>query len=202
MDRISKFKYAVIVTLTLLLTTFTTSTGANQNSIPRQNQSQQKNCGLVLDPAIPYAGATAILWQDPVDLECRDLFYGPGGLAGAPDPSQDFIYVKRVKTGTQKKIVVKDNRDHEWTVKFGPEARPETVATRIVWAVGYHVDQDYFVPRARIVGEKSYNACDVRFERKGDGYKDIGNWSWEDNPFQGTCELEGLKVVMALLKNW
>src|SRR5262249_1366633 len=82
------------------------------------------------------------------------------------------------------------------------EARPETAATRIVWAAGYHVDQDYFVSRARIVGEKRIDARDVRFERRDDGYKEVGNWSWEDNPFLGTRELEGLKVLMALLKNW
>jgi len=142
------------------------------------------------------------LWRPPADIECLDLFYGAGGRKGAPDPSMPFTYVRRQKSGTQKKIVVRDVHDREWTVKFGPEARPETAATRIVWAVGYHVDQDYFVPRARIIGEKSIDAREVRFERRNDGYKEVGNWSWEDNPFLGTREFEGLKVVMALLKNW
>jgi len=142
------------------------------------------------------------LWQPPVDIECRDLFYGPGGYAGAPDTSAPFTYVRRSKSGTQKKIIVQDVHGHEWTVKFGREARPETAATRIVWAVGYHVDQDYFVPYARIVGKENIVARDVRFERRGDGYKEVGNWSWADNPFLGTREFEGLKVVMALLKNW
>src|SRR5262249_31594869 len=138
----------------------------------------------------------------PVDIECRDLFYGAGGPADAPDPSVPFNYVRRQKTGTQKKIVVQDVHGREWTVKFGPEARPETAATRIVWAVGYDVDQDYSVPRARIVGKEDIDARDVRFERRDDGFKGTGNWEWEDNPFVGTPELEGLKVVMALLKNW
>jgi hypothetical protein len=142
------------------------------------------------------------LWQPPADIERRDLFYGAGGRENAPDPSMPFTYVRRKKSGTQKKIVVRDVHGQEWTVKFGPEARPETAATRIVWAVGYHVDQDYFVPRAHIVGEKRIDARDVRFERHDDRYKEVGNWSWEDNPFLGTRELEGLRVVMALLKNW
>jgi hypothetical protein len=142
------------------------------------------------------------LWQPPVDIECRDLFYGPGGRENAPDPSKPFTYVRRSKSGTQKKIVVQDVNGDKWTVKFGPEARPETVATRIVWAIGFHVDQDYFVPRAQIVGQERIDARDVRFERHEGKYKKVGNWSWDDNPFLGTCEFEGLKVVMALLKNW
>ena len=42
----------------------------------------------------------------------------------------------------------------------------------------------------------------MRFERRDDGYKEVGNWSWDDNPFLGTREFEGLKVLMAILKNW
>jgi hypothetical protein len=150
----------------------------------------------------PYIRGNAVLWQPPVNIECRDLFYGIGGRAGAPDPSAPFTYVRRKKTGTQKKIIVQDVHGNEWTVKFGPEARPETAATRIVWAVGYHVDQDYFVPRARIIGKENIDARDVRFERHDDGYKETGHWAWEDNPFVGAPEFEGLKVLMAVLKNW
>ncbi len=143
-----------------------------------------------------------VLWREPGDIERRNLFYGPGGREGAPDSSSPFTYVRESKSGTQKKIIVGDNRGREWTVKFGREARPETVATRIVWAVGYHADQDYFVRRARIVGKEKMDARDVRFERRDDGFEEAGNWSWKSNPFAGSRELEGLKVLMALLKNW
>jgi hypothetical protein len=142
------------------------------------------------------------LWQPPEDLESRDLFYGPGGLENAPDPSQPFTYVRRSKSGTQKKIIVQDVNGEKWTVKFGYEARPETAATRIVWAAGYHVDQDYFVAQAQIVGQERIYARNVRFERHDKKYKKFGNWSWKDNPFLGTREFEGLKVMMALLNNW
>jgi hypothetical protein len=153
------------------------------------------------------AGARAkigreIMWMEPVDIKSRDLFYGIGGRKGAPDPSTTFTFVKHSESGTQKKVIVKDNRGRDWTVKFGREARPETVSTRIVWAVGYHTDQDYFVRQARIVGKENINARDVRFERRDDGFEEDGNWSWKKNPFVGTRELEGLKILMALLKNW
>ncbi|MCG3161745.1 MAG: hypothetical protein JMDDDDMK_02954 [Acidobacteria bacterium] len=202
MIRFTRFKYVVAITLSLLLTTSTTFTGASADSIPHQQQSQTRTNMPCSVSVVPVANAQAVLWSEPADIECRDLFYGAGGPDGAPDPSAPFTFVRRSKSGTQKKIIVKDNRDREWTVKFGLEARPETTATRIVWAAGYHVDQDYFVPQARIVGAESFDARNVRFERRDDGYKEIGKWQWSKNPFVGTRELEGLKILMALLNNW
>jgi hypothetical protein len=141
------------------------------------------------------------MWEEPVDLERRDLFHGVGGPEGAPNPSDKFIFKGRDPVGMSEKIFVEDQRDRRWTVKFGLEARPETVATRIVWAVGYHVDQDYFVRRAWIAG-RDFEARDVRFERDNDGFKKAGRWSWQSNPFVGTRELDGLKVLMAFLNNF
>jgi hypothetical protein len=148
------------------------------------------------------AAGTNILWEEPVDIEQRDLFYGSGGQQGAPDPSGKFTFIRRSTSGTQKKIIVKDDRGREWTVKFGPEAKPETAASRIVWAAGYQVDQNYFVEQARIEGYETPVVRNVRFERNDDNFKEAGNWSWESNPFVGTRELDGLKVLVALLKNW
>jgi hypothetical protein len=145
---------------------------------------------------------TPVLWQDPGEIEHRDLFYGPGEQSGSPDPAGKFTYVRDQPTGMQKKIIVKDDQDRSWTVKFGPEARPETVASRIVWAVGYHANQDYFVKEARIEGYSEPVIYNVRFQRRDDGYNNIGNWSWESNPFVGTRELDGLKTLMALINNW
>jgi hypothetical protein len=142
------------------------------------------------------------LWSEPANIESLDLFNGPGGPDGAPDPQGKFTFEKRVATGTSEKIHVSDDKGRKWTVKFGPEARPETAATRIVWAAGYHVDQDYFVKRTHIEGRGGFDVWDVRFERRDDGYKEEGLWSWESNPFLGTRELQGLKVLMALLNNW
>jgi hypothetical protein len=209
MVRITGFKFVIAATLALSLSTFSVFPGASAADGPRfqtASTGRQIQQGCQLQNPQPVASSYtykgAVLWQPPADIESLDLFYGVGGPEGAPDPSTPFTYVRRSKSGTQKKIIVEDNRGREWTVKFGPEAKPETAATRIVWAVGYHVDQDYFVPRASIVGEKRIDARDVRFERRDDGYKEVGNWSWDDNPFLGTREFEGLKVLMAILKNW
>ena len=148
------------------------------------------------------AEAHAVLWQEPTDIESRDLFNGPGGPEGAPDPKGKFTFVERVKSGTSEKIHVDDDRGRKWQVKFGPEAKPSPAASRITWAVGYHVDTDYFVPRTHIEGRGGFDVWDVRFKRRDDGFKDVGTWSWHSNPFLGTRELQGLKVLMALLNNW
>jgi len=141
-----------------------------------------------------------IMWQEPCDLESRDLFYGIGGKKGEPNLTDKFRFLEKVTSGHSEKIQVEDSRDRKWTVKFGEEPRPETVATRIVWAVGYHTDQDYFVEEVNIEGRGIVR--NVRFERDNDGYKKVDRWDWNNNPFVGTREFDGLKVLMALLNNF
>jgi len=143
-----------------------------------------------------------VLWEEPTDLESRDLFNGPGGAEGAPDPKGKFTFVERSKSGTSEKIHVDDDRGRKWQVKFGAEAKPAPAASRIVWALGYHVDTDYFVKRTHIEGRGGFDVWDVRFKRRDDGYKEEGTWSWHAGPFAGTRELQGLKVLMALINNW
>lgn len=143
------------------------------------------------------------LWAEPTDLETRDLSYGIGGAEGAPDLASHFRFIRRegLPEDSNEKIIVEDDRGRRWTVKFGPEVKAETAATRIVWAAGYHVDQDYYVERAHIDGRGGFEVEDVRFERDDDGFKGAGRWDWNSNPFSGTRELDGLKTLMALLNN-
>jgi hypothetical protein len=195
MVRITGFKFAIAAAPALLLTTFMVFPGASAAYDSGKGQ-------LVAIFATLNTYMRPVLWREPVDIESRDLFYGLGGRDGAPDTSALFTFVRHSKSGAQKKVIVEDKHGREWTVKFGPEARPETTATRIVWAAGYHVDQAYFVPYARIIGKENIEARGVRFERRDDGYEEVGTWKWKENPFVGTRELDGLKVVMALIKNW
>jgi hypothetical protein len=148
------------------------------------------------------ANGHPVLWREPTDIESRDLFNGPGGAEGAPDPKAKFTFIDRSQSGTSEKINVDDDRGRKWQVKFGAEARPAPTASRIVWALGYHVDTDYFVKRTHIEGRGGFDVWDVRFKRRDDGYKEAGIWSWHSNPFSGTRELQGLKVLMALINNW
>jgi hypothetical protein len=42
----------------------------------------------------------------------------------------------------------------------------------------------------------------VRLKRTLKGEEKIGDWKWSDNPFTRQRELNGLRVMMALLNNW
>ena len=144
--------------------------------------------------------APAVLWREPTDIGSRDLFLGPGGEAMKPDLSS-VTFIKVETGGHTKKWRVRDGSGNEWVVKFGNEAQPETAASRLVWAAGYYTDIDYFVPEVKIEGKGT--AKDVRFEARPKTIKRYDTeWDWDDNPFRGKSELQGLKVLMVLLNNW
>src|SRR5437763_12630252 len=86
---------------------------------------------------------TPLLWREPTDLSSRNLFYGPGGRDH--QPGNTLIFEKEDLQGSSPKFAVKDEQGVKWTIKLGPEARPETVASRLVWAVGYFANEDYFL---------------------------------------------------------
>lgn len=162
-------------------------------------------------PAKPVENATAILWSDPIDIGSRDLFYGPGGKADAPHSTYTFI--REDLKGTNPKFVVRDENGAEWKVKLGPEAKPETVASRLLWAVGYFTNEDYFLADFRVAnmqllkrGQKLIapdgSMHNVRLKRCLKHERKIGDWNWRHNPFNATREFNGLRVMMALLNNW
>jgi hypothetical protein len=156
----------------------------------------------------------AVLWRDPGDIASLDLLNGAGGAKDAPDPHADYVFIDEDLGGTSTKFYVKDTNGVKWLVKLGPEAKPETAATRLVWAVGYFTDEDYFLPQIHVQGlpklrRKMFGASlktgtvpNVRLKRQGEGGKKVENWEWFDNPFVGTRELNGLRVLMGLINDW
>lgn len=156
------------------------------------------------------ASEPAVLWKDPGDLASRDLFYGPGGQDHVPHGP--FKFEKEDLDGTNPKFVVKDEGGIKWKVKLGIEARPETVASRILWAVGYHANEDYFLADLQVQGmpaklHRGQNQVgadgsmhNVRLKREDE--KKIGTWAWRDDPFTGTREWNGLRTLMAVINNW
>jgi hypothetical protein len=79
------------------------------------------------------------------------------------------------------------------------------VASRILWAVGYHQPPAYALERWSATGAKGPNPQAVaRFrEKKPDfyGLKEAGPWSYSDNPFVGKRPLAGLLVLNVMLGN-
>jgi hypothetical protein len=101
-------------------------------------------------------------------------------------------------------------------VKWGDEVKSEVFASRIAWACGYFVEHCHYVAEGRIEGEYELGRArgcvgddctfrDARFELDEVGVRklfDEHGWSWDDNPFKGTRELAGLKIVLMLTSNW
>jgi hypothetical protein len=152
-----------------------------------------------------------VLWRDPGDLASRDLRYGPGAAELAPKPP--FVFLEEDKHGESPKLKVRDAKGVVWSVKLGPEAQAETVATRLVWAVGYFAEEAYYFDRVQVEnlprlsrGEEYVKGqrfvYGARFEPRREEVRRGDNWDWSKNPFAGTRELDGLKVIMILLNNY
>lgn len=142
---------------------------------------------------------TPVLWQQPNDISTRDLYLGPGGDEMRPDLRR-IEFIKEEKGGYSKKYRVRDASGHEWVAKIGKEAQSETSAVRLLWGVGYVTEVNYLVPRVTIPGKGTFT--NVRFEARPDNWKRGSEWKWKENPFTGTPQLQGLKIMMALINNW
>jgi len=158
----------------------------------------------------PMPQGTPVLWRDPGDVSALDLFAGPGGDV-KPDLSK-LTFLKEEKGGYSKKYRVRDAAGRVWVAKISKEAQPETAATRLVWAAGYVTEIQHLAPCVRIEGapkpKKDDDQCEgggfanVRFEARPESVERLDIWRWEANPFAGKRELQGLKILMALLENW
>jgi hypothetical protein len=150
-----------------------------------------------------------VLWSDPGNIAERDLYYGQGGQDHQPKPP--FTFLREDMHGTNPKFDARDADGKKWRVKLGEESRPEVVASRLLWAVGYFANDDYVLPQATVTGlkmkrkskeAKGDRVSYARFARKPGGQDKIGIWEWKDNPFTGSREFDGLRVMMALMNNW
>jgi hypothetical protein len=159
------------------------------------------------------ANLPAVIWRDPGDVTSLNLFYGAGGKEHAPDPNGKYNFLKEDLKQTSSKFDVEDEHGVRWRVKLGREARPETASTRLMWAVGYFVDEDYYLAEIKVTGLPKLHRGQrfvsaggtvhgARLERRLKEIKKLGTWSWFDNPFLGTRELNGLRIMMALMNNW
>jgi len=142
---------------------------------------------------------TPVLWERPTDISSRDLFLGPGGTRMRPDLRR-ITFLKEDKGGYSKKYRVRDASGREWVAKIGKEAQSETSAIRLLWGLGYQTEVNYLVPRVTIPGKGTFT--NVRFEARPEEWDRVGEWKWKRNPFLGTPEYQGLKIMMAMINNW
>jgi hypothetical protein len=145
----------------------------------------------------------AELWQDPTDLQERDLFLGPGGAALAP-PSTDgtFDFLAFKTSGTNPGYDVRDASGRVWSVKLGIEAQPEVTASRILWAMGFHQPPQYFVHQFTLKGGDPGVKNNARFRTEFDQWEAKEDWSWYENAFMNMPQFGGLVVAQLILNNW
>jgi hypothetical protein len=154
------------------------------------------------------AASAQILWKEPPTLGVPDWVSGPGGPEAAPRPP--FRFVKENPDGTNPKIDVADSAGRTWVVKFGSEVHSDTFTARFLYAVGYASTPTFFLPsgviedvhglkRAKAFMAKDGSFRNARFKLH---QKHKEQWSWIDNPFQGSREFGGLKIMIMLVSNW
>jgi hypothetical protein len=149
------------------------------------------------------------LWEQPDDLQNRDLFNGPWGAERAPDPQVTYTFIRAKEHGVNPGVVVRDPLGREWHVKQPPhnhngaEGPVEVVLSRVLSAVGYHQPPVYFLPSFTMKDASgTHRAPGGRFRLHDKSLKNLGIWSWQQNPFVGTRPYHGLLVILLMFNSW
>jgi len=153
-----------------------------------------------------------VLWTNPGNVARLDFKNGLGGAQRRPQPP--FRFIKEDLSGSTAKVFVKDGRGLTWNVKWGSEARPTTFCTRLAWACGYFASAEYYISQgnindahdlkrawSRISRDGSFE--NARFQLRPDSPKFLNDakWKWAENPFSGSHEMQGLKLLTVLVSN-
>ena len=208
----SAFRFALALVLFCVVAVPASPAAPNQSSSSSRAVTKQSDNDQSDDNDSPIRRDEVhdpVLWRNPGRIVDENLYYGQGGKSGCPVPP--FQFVEEDRHGSTPKFDIRDAAGTKWRVKLGSEARPEVVASRLLWAVGYFAQEDYVLPSADVAGlhvrrGRKYihgeHITDARFARKADGQKKIAIWRWKKNAFTGTRELDGLRVMMALINSW
>jgi hypothetical protein len=163
-----------------------------------------KRPALQASPPVP--GAT--LWQQPVGISTRDLFYGPWGPRHAPDPKATYTFVEMKHSGINPGMTVRDPQGREWSVKqahpggLDAEGPVEVVVSRLLSAVGYHQPPVYYLRAFTLKDDwGTRTERGGRFRLKDETLKERAPWKWEENPFIGSRPYQGLLVLMMMVNN-
>lgn len=152
-----------------------------------------------------------LIWQDPGDIAGRDLLHT--GASPNEMPQAPFTFLKEDMSGTNPKFDIRDATGNKWRVKLGVEARPEVAASRLLGSIGYFTPELYYFPvlhvsnmplrlkRGQAFRSSNGMVYGARLKRMPPKGHKVDIWHWRKNPFCGSRELNGLRVMMALLNN-
>jgi hypothetical protein len=159
-------------------------------------------CAPAVKRFMPRDGSPSHLgqfWEEPRDLEARDTFGGPWSPKYAPAPTAVYTYLHGKVHGASPGMTVTDPEGRKWSIKQSTEAPVEVMHSRILSALGYHQPPVYFLPSFTLRDEKG-----TRQERGGrfrptiPELEELGDWSWQQNPFVGTKPYQGLLVILLM----
>jgi len=156
----------------------------------------------------PWDAPLANLWSLPPNAADRDLFNGPWGASKAPRPADVYTLVEHKHHGINPGLTVRDATGHKWSVKQGPtdgqpsEGPIEVVLSRVLSAAGYHQPPVYFLPSFTLRDDwGTHVERGGRFRLHEKSLTDIGDWSWQQNPFVGMRPYQGLLVILAMFNS-
>ena len=166
-------------------------------------------CSPQIVPVAPDARMPlSALWSAPTNLPERDLYYGEWGRENAPQPSGSYTFVRHKEGGVNPGVVVRDEENREWTVKQpiyttqGDEGPVEVVLSRILSAIGYHQPPVYYLRTFRMTDKWGTHVVPGgRFRLRSPLLKEVGDWSWQQNPFVGTRPYQGLLVTLLIFRS-
>ena len=152
-------------------------------------------------PEAPPRAPLTELWNEPRDLERRNLMWGSAPSDQAPSKDVEYEVRKRDTTGYSGGYDVVGPDGREWDIKVGKEAQTVVVVSRILWALGYHQPAAYYVTGWKLTGTWDDEGEPARFRLDSD-HESEGEWAWLDNPFTNARAFRALIAVNLLLSNW
>jgi len=167
-----------------------------------------------------------MIWMERHDLTPSKVYFGPASEFADPTsrmPLPPFSHFEKDEQPQKHtpKCYATDDRGTKWTLKFTNQAHSDVASPRIAWALGFGVDETYFLPGGQIMGVTSatdrgmagkYVNTDgtfpqARFKRHPEHHEKDANdhpvfWDEANNPGLPQYELSGLKVLDIMLCNW
>jgi hypothetical protein len=161
------------------------------------------------------AASPAKIWEDPGPIEQLDLFWGNGRADRIP--VGPFTFLAEDTSGTNPKAHVRDANGVKWGVKWDEEVHAEVAATRLAWAMGLRVEENYYVetgmmvfpggqrPSLQRIGsfiDKQGNFQPARFARVALDQRTKGEWTFGENPLTSDGGYSVLVLMNVIMANW
>lgn len=178
-----------------------------------------------------------MIWEDRGALTPERVFWGVGDLGDnmsaaraeklpesrLPAPPFSKFENTTESRSSSPKGKLADKNGAKWTAKWGVEVHADIAASRLAWALGYGVEEMYYVSSGKIEGIKpaddlkyvdEYIQSDgsfteARFKRRGKENGEIQGdknedvlWDYRNNPGVPEAQWSGLKILNVLVHNW